>query len=43
MQIRDLLEALDGAGLVITDSDLIDETLAEMGLSQDAEINSPPV
>jgi len=43
MQIRDLLEALDGAGLIVTDTDLIDEQLAQMGLSQDTEINLPPV
>lgn len=38
MTIRDLLELLDGSGLVVTDDDLIDETLAEAGLSQESEI-----
>ena len=32
-RIKDLLKALDGRGLIITDDDLIDETLNEYGKS----------
>jgi len=38
MKIRDLLDALDGAGLIVTDSDLIEEALVEMGLSNETDI-----
>ena len=31
MRIQELLELLDGAGLVITDDDLIEEELGKMG------------
>lgn len=33
MEIQELLDALDCAGLVVTDWELIEETLAEMGLT----------
>ncbi len=40
MTIRDLLEWLDGQGIVVTDDDLIDEALEACGLTQDAEIKA---
>jgi hypothetical protein len=36
--IRDLLDALDGSGLVLTDDDLLEEALAEMDLTMETEI-----
>jgi hypothetical protein len=38
--IRDLLDALDGSGLVLTDDDLLEEALAEMGLAMETEIET---
>ena len=38
MKIEDLLDNLDGAGLVLTDMDLIEQALENMGLGLDTEI-----
>jgi len=34
MNIKEILEALDGYGLVLTDDDLIDERLEELGIDK---------
>jgi hypothetical protein len=36
MTIRELLELLDGCGLVVTDDELIADALAEAGLTLDS-------
>lgn len=38
MTILDLLQELDGAGLIITDADLVKEELDNLGLSWDDTI-----
>lgn len=38
MTIKELLQELDGAGLIITDDDIIDEALEEMGIDGNTEI-----
>jgi hypothetical protein len=38
MTISELLDYLDGRGLVVTDSDLIAEELVDVGLTPDTEI-----
>jgi len=38
MNIVDLIEDLDGAGLIITDIDEVKEELKEMGISLDSSI-----
>jgi hypothetical protein len=42
MNIKDLLEELDGAGLALTDDDLLAEELAKMGLSFDTKVSATP-
>lgn len=41
MSLSDLLDALDGYGLTVTDPELISDRLQELSVSEDAEINSP--
>jgi len=43
MTIEELLDALDGAGLVITDLELIEDTLNEMGLSLTSMVDKDEV
>ena len=43
MTIEELLDALDGAGLVITDLELIEDTLNEMSLSLTSQIDKDEV
>ena len=39
MNIQDLLDILDGGGLVITDQELLEETLKENGLSLETDVS----
>ena len=38
MTIGELLECLDGAGIIETDPELVDQTLLQLGLNRDAEL-----
>jgi len=39
VNIQDLLDILDGGGLVITDQELLEETLKENGLSLETDVS----